>query len=313
MRLAVLALGALLGACASYPRIAELGPEPVATELDATPFFPQSEFQCGPAALATALAASGVDVTPDELTPRIYLPGRRGSLQAEMVATARAYGRVPYPLSPELKDLLAEVAAGHPVLVLQNLGLSFWPTWHYAVVVGYDASENVLILRSGTQRRKLESLRAFARSWRLAKYWALVLARPEQPPTTAQLHPWLYASIGYEELGRPQLAEAAYLAATQRWPAEPLAWQMLGNVRYNSGDLSGAEVALRAAAAIKPDAATLNNLAQVLLKRGCPAQARALVDQALGKEAPGPLAELLGRTRDEIDAWRGTRSASCAP
>ena len=34
-------------------------------ELKQVPFFPQTEYQCGPAALATVLNASGVKVTPD--------------------------------------------------------------------------------------------------------------------------------------------------------------------------------------------------------------------------------------------------------
>ena len=41
-------------------------------ELTQTPFFPQQSHQCGPAALATALGASGVDVTPDDLVPQTY-------------------------------------------------------------------------------------------------------------------------------------------------------------------------------------------------------------------------------------------------
>ena len=43
---------------------------PERVELTEVPFYPQKEYQCGPAALATALAASGVEVTPDELVPQ---------------------------------------------------------------------------------------------------------------------------------------------------------------------------------------------------------------------------------------------------
>ena len=37
---------------------------PGAAELSATPFFAQTAYQCGPAALATALAAIGIDAAP---------------------------------------------------------------------------------------------------------------------------------------------------------------------------------------------------------------------------------------------------------
>src|SRR2546422_3737218 len=44
-------------------------------------------------------------------------------------------GQLAVPVTT-LSDLLAEVAAGHPVLVFQNLGLHWIPRWHFAVAVG---------------------------------------------------------------------------------------------------------------------------------------------------------------------------------
>src|SRR6267143_388496 len=116
-------------------------------ELTQVPFFPQSEYQCGPAALATALASFGVKVTPEDLVPQVYLPERKGSLQIEMMAAARRHGMVSYQLAPRFEDVLRELSAGNPVIVLQNLG--FGGGWHYAVAVGYDYSYGDLILRSG--------------------------------------------------------------------------------------------------------------------------------------------------------------------
>lgn len=311
MKAAVLALAALLGGCAGAPKVADLRPVPGAHELDATPFFPQDEFQCGPAALATVLAASGIDASPDELAPKVYLPGRRGSLQPEIIATSRGYGRVPFPLSTDLRDLLAEVAAGHPVLVLQNLGLSFWPAWHYAVVVGYDAGDNTLVLRSGRERRKRMSLGAFTRSWSLAGRWGLVLATPDAPPSTATARRWLLAASAFEELGQPQVAATAYQAAVARWPNEALAWQLLGNARYALADRPGAEQAFRAALVIEPAVATRNNLALVLLERGCPAAAAAQVELAREGEATAAERAALERTHATIRAYAGPRAPDC--
>jgi len=50
-----------------------------ATELTQTVFFPQEQYQCGPAALATVLNDSGVIVKPDELTPLVYIPKKNGT------------------------------------------------------------------------------------------------------------------------------------------------------------------------------------------------------------------------------------------
>jgi tetratricopeptide (TPR) repeat protein len=310
LRLAALALCALLGACAGTVRI---GVPLDSIELTDTPFFPQDLDECGPAALATALGASGVAVTPDELVPELYLPGRRGSLQAEMIAGARRHGRVPYPLPPRLDELLDTVAGGSPVLVLQNLGLSFWPQWHYAVVIGFDTAEDEVILRSGTDRRRVMSAGAFDRSWRLAHRWAFVVAAPEAPPRHAQPREWLSAASAFEELGQGALAERAYLAATQRWPSKALPWQVLGNLRYARKDLPGAEAALRHAYGLAPGAATLNNLASVLLARGCPKVARSAIEQAVGLEASEAERATLMRTRAQVEAHRGREVAGCRP
>src|ERR1039457_6234605 len=150
----------LLAGCISLPQTEALRADGGAglrsrVELDSVPFFAQEEYQCGPAALAMALNAAGVAVTPDALTDEVYLPGRKGSLQVEMLASARRHGLLAYELAPELRDVLAEVAAGNVVIVLQNQGLcSFYPYWHYAVVIGYDLEKNQILLHSGARARR---------------------------------------------------------------------------------------------------------------------------------------------------------------
>src|SRR5450756_2093664 len=109
--------------------------------------------RCGPAALATALANFKVKVTPEELVGQVYLPARQVSLQVEMLAAPRRYGVVSYQLAPRFEDLLREVAAGTPVIVLQDYGVWPFSIWHYAVVAGYDHPNRELVLRSGEKRR----------------------------------------------------------------------------------------------------------------------------------------------------------------
>src|SRR5262245_10708622 len=150
------------------------GVEPARVDLESTPFFPQSDYQCGPAALATVLAPAGIDVTPDELVSEVYLPGRRGSLQVELIAATRSRGRLPYLLPPRGDVLLAELAAGRPVLVLQKLGAGPWPGWHYAVLVGYDRASDAVLLRSGTTRRLEMSAKRFFWSWDRGGRWAML-------------------------------------------------------------------------------------------------------------------------------------------
>jgi Peptidase_C39 like family len=312
LRTVALALCALLGACAGQVRIGELGLPQARAELADTPFFPQDVNECGPAALATVLAGGGVRVTPDELAPQLYVPGRKGTLQAEMVAVARSHGRVPYPLEADFTELLGTVADGTPVLVLQNLALSWYPMWHYAVVVGYDAADNTVLMRSGTDERRVMKMRPFERSWRLAGHWALAVVPPEAPPPRARLVPWLQAASAFEELHQPMLAQRAYEAATRRWPQEALPWQVLANLRYAQRDLPGAEAALRMALARAPSPAGLNNLAQVLLERGCPRVAKDAIERAAALGGTEAEQQAVARTRAQIEGQRISQGPGCA-
>jgi hypothetical protein len=163
-------------------------------ELTSVPFFPQEEYQCGPAALATLLTHSGVPVTPDHLVSQVFLPARQGSLQIEMLAAPRRYGRVSYPLGRHYVDLLREVAAGNPVIVLQDVGLMF-AQWHYAVVNGFDYPSGTVYLRSGTNPRQEMPFTAFERSWMASGYWAMVVTAPDRIPVTATEDGWLAAVL----------------------------------------------------------------------------------------------------------------------
>ena len=274
-------------------------PDPV--ELTAVPFFPQEEYQCGPAALATVLSATGVPVTPAELAPQVYLPERRGSLQLELIGAARRHGRLPYVLRPQLESLLAEVASGNPVIVMQNLSLSWYPVWHYAVVVGFDVPGDRVLLRSGRDERRVLPFKLFERTWRRADYWAMVALPPDRLPFTAEEIPYVQAVTPLERLSRWPETAAAYATALQRWPKSLPARMGLGNSRYALGDLRGAEEAFRRATLDHPDAAAaFNNLAQVLADLDRLPEARAAARHAV--ELDGPQCETFRDTLKQIEA-----------
>ena len=299
---------ALLSGCASiWPQTKQLAegglpagiPEHV--ELTEVPFYPQKEYQCGPAALATALVASGVKVTPDELVPQVYLPARQGSLQVEMLAAARRHGLVAYQLAPRFEDLLREIAAGTPVIVLQDLGFVS-STWHYAVVVGYDYERGDIILRSGLKQRETLSFPAHEFFWRRGAYWAMVAMPPGRIPATADERRWLEAVVAYERVS-PGTARQAYGAALERWPENLAAAIGLANAQHAAGDLRAAEEVLRNAAGRAPDSViVLNNLAQTLSDLGRHEEALVVIDRAAAAAGPAgaPFSAEVQKTRDAI-------------
>ena len=265
--------------------------------LDATPFHPQHRFQCGPAALATLLGASGIPADPDALAAQVYVPGRRGSFQVEMVAATRTAGRIPWLVDGTLDALAAEVAAGRPVLVLQNLGLPSLPRWHYAVVIGLDAS--TVTLRSGRRARLRLSSRAFLRSWNWAGRWALVALRPGEWPARPEPRRWLESMSDLELVGQQAIAAQGLEGAVERWPQEPLAWFAVGNSRYREGRRDEALAAWRRATQLAPDfAAAWNNLAHLLGESGCIAEARAALARARAVAQPAERHVLEATERD---------------
>jgi tetratricopeptide (TPR) repeat protein len=241
---------------------------PDRVELDGTPFFPQTEFACGPAALATVLGAAGVPANPQTLGAEVFLPARKGALQTEMLAGARRHGAVAVLLPPSLEALVREIAAGTPVVVLQNLGLSFAPLWHYAVAVGFDLDAEELLLRSGTTRREAISLRTFEHTWARGGHWAFVAVTPGQLPTSAREQEVVDALVGFERIAEPVAAARAFEGALDRWPANLALAIGLGNSLFAAGRLQPAEAAFAAAAQRHDSAAAWNNLARTRLALG---------------------------------------------
>jgi tetratricopeptide (TPR) repeat protein len=248
--------------------ISSRGALPAAVEIERVPFHPQEQYYCGPASLAMALGWSGLSLTPDEVATQVYTPGRQGTFAPDIVAAARRNGRLAVEVR-EFDDLLAELAAGHPAIVFQNLRLSVFPQWHFAVAIGYDLNERQLILRSGTTRRLVMPLDAFENTWRRADYWALVVLPPDAAPATSDPAPWLDAAAGLERTNRPQEAQLAYETFLTRWPGHRAAQMGRANALFALNRFEGAEQAYRDVVAADPMMAEAwNNLAYALDRQG---------------------------------------------
>jgi len=273
-------------------------------ELEAVPFYAQDEYQCGPAALAMALGAGGKAIEPAALRPQVYVPDRRGSLQIEMLAAARRNGFVAIELKPSLAALVAEVAAGYPVIVLQNLAFDWYPVWHYAVAVGYDLEAQRITLRSGRERRVELSMGTFENTWRRGGHWAMLALPPGRFPAGGNAAGYVNAVARLEKAGQLDSARKAYRAALERWPGNLVALIGLGNAAYQAGDLDAAEQAFRRAIDAHPGStAAHNNLAQTLADLDRYDEALAEAREAVGQG--GPLEAVSKRTLEAIVARTG--------
>ncbi len=295
-----------LGACVSgtkiLPSLLSDGRALSVYELQEVPFFPQERYQCGPASMATLLKASGLEVTAADLTKKVFLPGRKGSLQVELLAVARRYGRLPYVIEPELRALVEELLAGRPVLVLQNLAFKHWPVWHYAVVIGFDPAADVLILRSGKEFRKKMPTRKFLATWKKGNSWGLVLLRPGELPAKPDHDRYLGALAQIPESGFSGLQVGGYQAAAKRWPDSAAAFLGLGNAWFAAGNAEKAVAVFRQFLLANPDQLVVrNNLAEVLGYTGKHREALQEIEKALKLAGDkDPFYPVFLRTREQI-------------
>lgn len=274
--------------------------QPAQVELADVPFHAQEEFQCGPAALATVLQSAGIARTPEQLVEQVYLPARQGSLQVELLGASRRAGAVPYVLRGQPAALLREVAAGHPVVVLQDVGGLLRTQWHYAVVVGYDLTDQTLTLRSGPHRRLVMPLQAFDRTWAKGERWAFVALPPDRLPASANEPDYVAAAAAFERV-MPAPGPRAYETALAAWPGNLFARLALGNAAYRQGRLDDARRHYRQATADHPEAADAwNNLAQVASEQGHADEALAAARRAVA--LGGPRAATYAGTLARIEA-----------
>ncbi len=188
---------------------------PPRAEVPDVPFFAQEDLQCGPASLAMVLAWSGLAIRPDDLVSQVYTEQRRGSLQLSIVASARRQGPLAVRIE-SVRELASELAAGNPVLVLQNLGLGWYPVWHYAVAIGYDTSSGEVVLHTGTRPARPVPMPVFERTWARSGYWGLVVTPPDRLPALADETRLRAAVVGLERSGKRAEAEQANAALALR-------------------------------------------------------------------------------------------------
>ncbi|MDQ7729921.1 PA2778 family cysteine peptidase [Halomonas sp. SpR8] len=224
----------LMSGCARNPVLlqssySELPPQ---VEIESVPFYAQTEFQCGPATLAMVLNHQDVETDVEQLIPQVFLPERDGSVQPEMLATVRRYKQIAYPIRGTMDELLGHLAAGDPVVVMQNLSLPIYPMWHYAVAIGYDLPNETLILRSGEVERHTMSFSRFDATWARTERWGFVVAEPGTLPTGITARNALEAISAYEESHGPQAALSSWEAFVERHPANAVGQFALGNAFY---------------------------------------------------------------------------------
>ncbi|HEV8661948.1 MAG TPA: C39 family peptidase [Candidatus Methylomirabilis sp.] len=186
MRHVRLAAGFLLLAACAGPSAealrAAVAAAPEGGRILPVPFFPQEEYQCGPAAVASILAYWGISAEPAAIAEAIYLPRLKGTLSLDLLLYAEQRGLRAVLLPQSADALKAALRAGRPIIALLNVGSRLIPTWHYVVVVGYADGPRAFLAHDGRHRERVFSYDDFAWRWQASGQWALLVEPPPGSP-----------------------------------------------------------------------------------------------------------------------------------
>ena len=283
---------------------------PTTAYVKNVPFYAQQKFHCGPSTLAMTMNFHGMKLTPKELAKDVFTPGRKGSFQAEMKAAVRKRGMLAYELTPELVYLLAEVSVGHPVIILQNKAIKYYPIWHYAVVIGYDLNKKQIYLHTGANKNYAVSMSVFEHTWKRSNRWAMVTLPAGTLPNDRNQINILQAAVDLEEVGQTRAANKTYQAITKRWPDSFVAMMGTANTHLTLGNSKDATSYYLRAREIKPQRADVyNNLAYSLLAQSCYQSSLSSIQCAISLDSNNP--EFLDSKREIIQSTSKSSRKSC--
>ena len=234
-----------------------------------------------------------------ELDGRTLIPAKGGTLQAELVATARANGLLVYPLTPTFDALFSELGKQHPVIVLVNRGYSWYPLWHYAPVTGYDRGNRTILMHFSDQPNEALPIETFAALWKRSGNWGVVLLPPGHLPASASPKTFLRSAYELEKTGMMDEAIIAYQSALLRWPEDIDILFALANAYYHSHQLRDAEQSYRKLLSLEPGhPLALNNLADLLCGMGRSNDALRVLGEAVTDDIE--MQSIIKATREEI-------------
>ena len=159
-----------------------------AYKIEGVPRIKQITNYCGPAALASVLRHCGENIAQQDVGKAVYDHVGNATNGADMLLYARNKGYAAYSWNSSIADAKLKIAAGAPVLVLQQNSASD-TSGHYRVLTGYDDAQRKFYVvdpyydditeLSYTQCEKL---------WKPMGCWALLIVPKSKDCFAAELN-----------------------------------------------------------------------------------------------------------------------------
>lgn len=129
------------------------------------PFFPQEDYYCGPASLASVLNFYGKKLEQEEIAKDVFLPSLKGSLTIDLLNYTKNLGFETKFYKGNIKAMKDSIMAGRPLILFLNLGNNIYPIRHYVVVVGFNDNAEYVITYSGRKKDKVYSYKRLLNAW----------------------------------------------------------------------------------------------------------------------------------------------------
>jgi ABC-type bacteriocin/lantibiotic exporter with double-glycine peptidase domain len=143
--------------------------------IEGVPFVRQTEYDCGPAALAGILAFYNRPVDLETITANIYLPKLRGTLPMDLERYARNAGLKTASSDGTTDALKFSVRGNTPVICLLDLGFGPYRQPHYVTIIGFDDGNGLFIMHDGVTPDRTMSYEGFEKKWGRAGRWMIVI------------------------------------------------------------------------------------------------------------------------------------------
>jgi tetratricopeptide (TPR) repeat protein len=234
-----------------------------------------------------------------ELDESTLIPDKGGTLQVELIASARANGLIAYPLEPSFDALFSELSENHPVIVLVNRSFSWYPLWHYAPITGYDAKERNILMHFSDRANEALPIATFGALWDRSERWGIILLPPGELPVSVSPKKFLISVYDFEKIGMRKEAIVAYQSALMRWNDNKDILFALANAYYLLGNIDKAEQNYRKLLSLEPvNPLVLNNLSDLLYHTQRLAEALRLINQAVTNDIE--IQSIIKATKKEI-------------
>lgn len=176
-------MGALTALILALPGCGEKNFDAIRSGLEArghyikgVPFVKQTEYDCGPAALASVLSFRGRTVDLERITASVYLPRLRGTLPMDLERYAKDQGFKTSSSAGTAAALKNFIRDSIPIICLLDLGFGFYRQPHFVTVIGFDDGNGLFIMHDGGTPNRTMTYADFEKKWARAGRWMIVIA-----------------------------------------------------------------------------------------------------------------------------------------